>query len=297
LEITMIRTSGHLRRVALLGGLAAAGLVVWALPAVARACSCDASVTILAPADGATAPANALVLLTSFCGGSPDELEVLVDGVPASLGIDPERAAGLGFRIVPEPAPGALVEIAGCPGWESCEQALEQTGQEAWNKVELSFTATERDEQAPAAPVIQGLDYVIAEGECSYEEPPRPARDWSFTVDGQAEEQPLVYHLSLGPTGGSEPTESWYVALDGEEDAERTLRRFQEDAGSEVCLTVRTFDLAGNEAEAASSCQELARRETLDGEGCACSSDGGRHGWSAAMLLVIAGAWSRRRRR
>lgn len=149
----------------------------------------------MAPAHDATVPANALVLMSSFCGGGPSDLEVLVDGVPASLVVATERTAGVGFQIVPEPAPGALVEIEGCPGWESCDEAVAQTGQDPWEKIERSFTVAERDEQAPASPVVRGLDYVIEEADDSYcgsEEGPQPSRQWSFTVDGQADEQPLA---------------------------------------------------------------------------------------------------------
>jgi MYXO-CTERM domain-containing protein len=288
-----------LRRAASIGALAATFVAAWAAPDLARACSCEAYVGIQGLADGATIPANALLVMVAACGGAVEDLHVLVDGQPAALAADSERMAGLGLRIEPEPAPGALVELEGCPGWASCEQAVETLGQEPGTKVELSLTVGERDETAPAAPALRDFDFVLEDeafpDDCS-DTPPRPARDWSFTIDGQSEESPMVYHLSLGPSG-SAPTESFAVTQDGQAELERTLRRYEEDAGSDVCIRVRAFDIAGNEAEPVSACQELARRETLDEEGCACRASGERHAWGGAAMLVLLGAWSRRRRR
>lgn len=256
--------------------LLATAALTWAVPAPAHACSCFGGVSLTAPAPGGMLPANGLLVLHAFCGGDPDALEVLVDGVPASLARDGERMAGLGHRIVPEPTPGAVVQIMG-------------------DDIDASLTVTAADDQPPLAPVLRDLGYVIEqayEEECS-DEHTKPARDWTVTIDGGASE-PVVYVLTL--EGGGGPAKVTHVVtLDGNEDLERTIRRFEEDAGSTVCMTVQTFDLAGNAAQEVSTCEELERRDTLDGDGCACTS-GGSRGWPGALLLVLVGAWSRRRR-
>ncbi|MBZ5708461.1 MYXO-CTERM sorting domain-containing protein [Nannocystis pusilla] len=248
--------------------------------------------TIDAPLAGDVAPANALVWMSTAknCGGDPESIHVRVDGEPATLVAVPDGPPGLAFRIEPEPSVGAVVQLEGCPGYASCEEA----GDDVYGKVDVSFTAGVRDEKAPAAPLLHDFDYVIEDvmpGACDSSRT-EPAREWSFVVDGQAAEAPLIYHVTVGPKDGDEPTTSRHVAADGAADLALALLRREEDAGSEVCVTVRTFDLAGNEAEAARACRELGRNETLE-QGCACSSGGS--GWSAVWLLV--GAWSLRRRR
>ncbi|MCY1060829.1 MYXO-CTERM sorting domain-containing protein [Nannocystis sp. SCPEA4] len=251
--------------------------------------------TIDAPLDGDLAPTNALVWMSTSgdCGGDPESIHVRVDGEPATLVAVPDGPPGRVFRIEPEPGIGAVIQLEGCPGYASCEEA----GDDVYGRVDVSFTAGGRDEQAPAAPLLRDLDYVIEDvmpGACD-ESKTEPAREWSFVVDGQAAEAPLIYHVSVGPKDGDRPTTSRHVAADGAADLALALLRREEDAGSEVCVTVRTFDLAGNEAAAASSCRELDQNETLDGDGCACSSGSGGSGWSAVWLLL--GAWSLRRRR
>lgn len=264
--------------------LLATAALAWALPAPAHACSCSSGVSLAAPAPGGVLPANGLLVLHAFCGGDPDALEVLVDGMPASLVPEGERMAGLGHRIVPAPALGATVQLTGCGAAECLDEPLD-----------VSLTVISADDEPPPAPVLGELGYVVEqayEDECSGETT-KPARDWTVTIDGNAIE-PLVYVLTL--QGGGGPAQVTHaVALDGGEVLERTIRRFEEDAGSSVCMTVQAFDLAGNAAPEVSTCEELERRDTLDGDGCACSS-GGARGWPGALLLGLVGAWSRRRR-
>ena len=302
IDTLMNRSSALVRRIALLGGLGAA-LAALAIPDTARACSCEPWVDIQAPLDGSTHPSNGLLVIDAQCGGDPATLKVFVDGQPASLLPEHNRMVGLGYEISPEPEPGAVVEIIGCPGYASCDEAREVGGvndedELPFGAVEMSFTVGERDETAPVAPVMGGLDYVLEDVEefCSYEGGTRPAREWSFTLDGQTDE-PVLYHVTLGPAGSDDPTRTRRVVLDGDDDLELTLRRFAEDAGHEVCATVRTFDLTGNEADSVSTCAELGRRETLQDEGCACSAGGPPGGMGGAALMLLLGGWARRRPR
>lgn len=146
-----------------------------------------------------------------------------------------------------------------------------------------------------AAPVVRGLEYVDVPpntGECD------PidvfSREWSFTIDGRASDE-VVLGLELVGGGGNAETR-FVVGWDGANAIDMTMRRIEEDAGSDVCLTVRTFDLAGNEAEPVRVCQMLEALETLERDGCACASGGARVGWVGALGVVLVGAWGRRRR-
>ncbi|MCA9709446.1 MAG: hypothetical protein KDK70_26635 [Myxococcales bacterium] len=290
-----------LRRLGWLGGLAVA-LGAAAAPRVAAACSCEPTLRVQAPQDGDTLPSNGLLLIEAECGGDPGAFEVYVDGEQARLVYEPHRMLGLGYRIDPEPEPGAEVQLFGCPGFSDCDEARAEYGAESelpYGWIELSFTVGERDATAPAPPALQGLDYVVDEVEdfCGLDPDPRPAREWSLTIDGRADE-PVLYHVSVGPAG-DEPTRTRQLALDGDADLEIVLRRFAEDAGHDVCATVRTFDLTGNEADAVATCTELDRWDTLEPQGCACSARGGAGagGQGAALVMVLLlGGWARRRR-
>jgi len=270
-------------------GLAALALTAWVAPSTARACSCYATVDLAWPTENAEFPANGLIVLDSFCGGSLDDVTVWVDGVEASLVSDPDRMGGHGLTIVPEPAVGALVEL---------EFVDPEFGGKPGEGLQYSFEVGARDDLGPAAPTLGELDYVIEEvegGSCGPIET-SSARDWSLSIDGQAEEETVVYLVTLGPEG-DDGLGTTRRLVGGQEDLELTIRRFEEDAGSNVCARVRTFDMAGNEAPIVSTCQELGRRETLDREGCACSADPSPHGFMGAGLLLLMGGVARRRRR
>ncbi len=288
-----------IRRLALVGGIVSA-LLAGAAPAVAHACDCAPWLDVKAPADEAVHPSNGLLIIESSCGGAPEDLEVRVDGREAMLVVEHHRMVGAGYRIIPEPDPGAVVELRGCPGFASCDEADEVWGTASdeelpWGAIDMSFTVGEPDTVAPRPPTMEALDYQVEDYEdfCFGNEA-GTARQWSIEIDGQADE-PVLYHVSLGPEGSDDPTRTRKVVLESEADLELTLRRFQEDAGRDVCATVRTFDLTGNEADPVRSCVELARNETLDGS-CACSVDGGTRGWAGAAMLLLLGGWSRRRR-
>ncbi len=285
------------RRLAVVAGMGAAA---WAgaMPSTAQACSCFPYVDVQWPAAGQDVAANDLIVLQTSCGGSSSDLVVLVDGEPAALVADEDRMGGMGFVITPEPAVGATVEIEGCPGYASCEQAAE-LGLPAAERIELSFVVGERDDAEPQPPVLAALSYTIEEawiGGCGDDESYEPAREWSFVIDGQEPAESVIYQVELGPADG-DPTRTRRFTVDGQAQLDLTLQRLEEDAGSTVCATVRTFDMAGNEANTVSSCQALDRDETLDGmQGCTCSAEQGARGaWGAALLLLL-GGWSRRRR-
>lgn len=293
------------RRLALLGAVGAA-LGAWALPAPADACSCAPWLEVRAPAEDGVLPSNGLLVIDAECGAQATDLEVYVDGQRAHLVPDNQRMLGLGHEILPAPEPGAVVEVIGCPGFASCDEARDEArdGGEPvdddappFGSIALAFTVGDHDQTAPTPPALGGLDYLLADVEepCSFEGTTRPAREWSVPIDGRADE-PVLYHVSVGPTDGGEPTRTRRMVLEGEEDLELTLLRFAEDAGHDVCATVRTFDLTGNEADPVRTCTQLGRRETLTAPGCACAAGGGGSGWAGAGLLLLWGGAMRRRR-
>ncbi|MCH9680751.1 MAG: hypothetical protein K0V04_04885 [Deltaproteobacteria bacterium] len=286
-----------LRRLALLSGLSAAAFV-WALPAVASACSCFPYVEMQSPADGDTVAVNELLVMNVSCGGSASDLEVLVDGQPVALLRDETRMAGHGYAIVPPPPVGAFVEIEGCPGYDSCDQARGLGIDDPSERVALSFTVGEADDLTPMPPALLDLRHDIDDvwvGNCGDDET-ETGRKWQFTVDGREPQEPVLYHIEVGPVGG-EPTTTRRFSAQADEDLELALTRLQEDAGSDVCVTVRTFDMAGNEAPSVSTCETLANDDTLDATaGCSCSADGDRRGMLGTGLLLVLGGWLRRRR-
>lgn len=279
---------GWRRRLTLLAGTATLGLLAWVAPSAAQACSCFPSVDIDWPVDGATTPANGRLLMRSFCGGDPQHFNVIVDGDEASLRLDDAMSGGTGleaYRIEPQPQPGATVEISGCPE-EGCLGFTDDT--------QLSFTVGAADLQAPSAPGLGPLSFELEDVELfdcgELDQEIQRARDWEVDIEASADAmgQALLYVVSLGPEGGGEPTTAQKLALDGSQDITAIVRRFEEDAGSNVCAEVRTFDMAGNEAEPVEVCRNLEQDDTLDGgQGCVCSASDGSRGWSAAGLLAL----------
>lgn len=288
------------------------GSASFASPARADVCDCAPSLQVQAPADQGVLPDNGLVVIEAECGADPTDLAVYVDGQRAQLVPERGRMIGAGHRILPEPEVGAFVEIYGCAhpsedgdrdgDQDDCDPTpapadLVDGDPPSPEWIEWTFTVGERDQIAPLPPVLGGLDYLradITDG-CDLEDTPRAAREWSLPVNGQADE-PVLYHVSVGPAGASEPTRTRRVVLEGDADLELTLLRFAEDAGHDVCATVRTFDLTGNEADPVQACTQLGRRETLAATGCACTVDAGPRGWTGAGLLVLLGLVARRRR-
>ncbi|MEM9463459.1 MAG: hypothetical protein AAGF11_55475, partial [Myxococcota bacterium] len=263
--IDMTHRHAVLARFALVAGVAGVGSMSFAKPARAEVCDCAPSLQVRAPADEGVLPDNGLVVIEAECGADPTDLEVYVDGQRAHLVPERGRMVGTGHRILPEPEEGAFVEIYGCahPSGDGDENADEDDcdptpapadllddDATSPGRIEWTFTVGERDEIAPLPPVLGGLDYLradITDG-CDLEDTPRAAREWSLPVDGQADE-PVLYPVSVGPAGAREPTRTRRVVLEGDADLELTLLRFTEDAGHDVCATVRTFDLTGNEAD------------------------------------------------
>lgn len=252
--------------------------VAWSQPA--RACTCVPTVWIEWPTGGSVMAANDLLLVRSSCDGELDELQVTLNGQPASL-VASDRLLGQGVAISPEPSPGTTVRIENADG-----------------EVELEVVVGGRDEVAPAAPELLALDHVLVPeayqgSDCASSPEPVPARDWTLELEGQAADEDLLYHVTLGPEGSDGEVRT--AVATGMEEVLVTLRRFEEDAGKNVCATVRTFDMAGNEGEEVQTCYALDRRDTLDG-GCACSTGSDRSGWAGAGLMLLLGGWARRRR-
>ena len=272
------------------------GLATWSLAPDARACSCAPWVDVLWPREGSMVPADHLVVLDVGCGGAADQLHVEVDGQAAMLVADEERLAGLGHAIVPRPPVGTLVEITGCPGWASCDEAPAPGEAEPAGRIVLAFHVAPPDETLPAAPQLGDLDYVEVEaplpGGCDQT---RPARDWSFHIDGQAPGRARLYLVELGPAG-AETTRAVRVAIDGGTRLPVVVRRFEDDASSEICATVRTFDLAGHEAPTVETCRRLAADETLAPVDRGCSVGAAPRTMAGAALLLLGIVIVRRRR-
>lgn len=121
-------------------------------PRVAEACDYSPGVYGSVPATGGVLPADAAVFLLGADIALGD-VTALVDGSPASLEAVPALEGEGPFsdravRIVPPPAPGQTVEIAGtgCIPALNCEPFA------------FTFTVTEPDTAAPAAATVVGFD-------------------------------------------------------------------------------------------------------------------------------------------
>ncbi|MBL4687568.1 MAG: hypothetical protein JKY37_23435 [Nannocystaceae bacterium] len=277
---------------ALCFGLAATVLAL-TTPSVAQACSCGAVAALLWPADGVTVPPNTLVVAESDCErllAFGHQLSVWVDGVEAALVDSSADGASHSHGLVIEPTPveGAEVQVSNCGTQQQCAESTWPLAR--W----VSFTIGAADNVPPVVPSVSSLAYDLVTAPLECGENPTPARDWSVGIEGSAE--PLLYEVSVGPQGEEPSVRVAYVEA-GDEDLEIVVRRLAEDAGSDVCATVRVFDMAGNEAESASSCHELAQDETLKDSGCACSTSGSRGGSRVGWTGLLLGLWAFRRRR
>ena len=279
------------RRAALVT-IAAAGLL--ALPATASACSCFYYGSLVWPQDGGTLPANGSLVFSASCSATffadATTFEAWVDGQPATLvADDPSVMTGVGFKLDPAPAPGATVELSNCgPEPDCADEADPESGLQF-----VTFTVGEPDTTPPAAPLLAPIDYEIVEVPLECGENPTPARDWSVRIDGDGPaDEPRVYIVDLAPEDDDDPTVAHTFAMGGDT-VDLVIQRLTEDAGEEVCATVRTFDLAGNEADPVSSCRKLRRGETL---GCACTASDDAGGPTGLLALFGLVALARRRR-
>lgn len=287
----------------------------WAIPQVADACSCFPDADLQWPADGGQMAANDALRIISTCGGiQPSEFDVWINGEEATL-VTTERGPLTGFAIEPAPAPGATVDLRACPGYGSCE-AFEELEQELGEGIlEASFTVTEEDGLRPLAPTVARttfeqteVDEYAGDGCGSEVIGTRVAQDWTVELDPAADDEALVYVVTVGPSDADDPAQRHRFVREGTEPTTVTLRRFptsQElDDGQEICVTVRAVDMAGNESDAVTDCQFVEPDEIIpDGEdsraaphSCACQSGDDPRG-AAGMLAGLLGLWGLRRRR
>lgn len=253
-----------MRRAVTFLALSVVAVGAWLTPAVANACSCFNEEVLLWPQGGELADNQAILLENQGCGthlgsGPAQEHAAFVDGLKVDLVPIEGRP---GYTLDPMPEVGTTVTIARCGYEPECE--LDMVAADArWD-----LTIVDAASDGPAKPDIGELDYELAEfDDCGFGT--IKARDWTIEVtpdDGE----PRLHEIKIGPEG-EETTR--FVFTRSDEQLEYTLRRTEEDAGKNVCATVRTYDMAGNESSAASSCYELGQRETLDRAGCSCAAD------------------------
>lgn len=305
----------------LIGALCALTLA----PQTAEAVGCASIVKALVPLDGETLPVNAQPLAAGECSIGLDSWEVIVDGEPGILESRDPGFAGVfaSLEIEPAPAEGSIVEIRACSqGCGGVEQEYD---------LSRTYTVTDEDPDAPSAPSLLELDFadeIIIEFDLDDEEEVMvPVRRWTVRFDPPALDEPVVWEVEVGPSGG--PTDAARIMEDGDEFI--VVTRYKADAGHEVCATARAHDLAGNVSADSMICQLVGEDETLpdvpgddsntgepttgepttgdnvsgpdvanddlDASGCACTAGQGSPVGTGALLgLVVLGLRRRWRR-
>jgi MYXO-CTERM domain-containing protein len=219
-------------------------------------------VTSTLPADGATYPANAALLIDGFdlSIDALDAIKVTVDGVaaklvPADLG---PNFATIAAMIEPQPAPGAAVVVSG----NFCLDA-------GCDDTKLSFTAGAPDLTAPEpkpAAAFFGLydhgDFMSSGGDCQSDS------DMTFYLhveqvvpaDGEAPQRISAQYLPDGQGGFSDSVRT------SDESARVIMSVVASqlagaDPIADVCFTVRHVDAAGNAAEPYEVCGACFQRK------------------------------------
>jgi MYXO-CTERM domain-containing protein len=300
-------------------------------PAPARACSLADGIWSTEPDSGAALPAGSRV----FIEGNFElaMLTVDIDGTPATLTLDPslpDRSYyGAAYRIEPPPPEGSTVTLAHCYDPANCEGVAE-----TW-----SFSVTAADTVAPAAAldlefgIYDHTDIDTGSDSCG---------------SGQILDITIFAHVSLAAEDGAgAPRQALVEVIDATSDT--VLRSenvkvgptmeeltsdlsFSFEAGElpeplaeSVCMRVTVLDLAGNIAEALTSCEphhvvanadqatvyvpfapdepawdefpDAASDSTPLDRGCACGTQPGAQGAVALLGLGLLGLGLRTRRR
>ena len=250
--------------------LSIAAACTWLTPAIASACSCFVQEALLWPKSGDLAEDEAVLLRYEGetpedpCGGSllssaANEHRAFVDGTEVDLTPLEDRP---GFALDPAPAVGATVTLVRCGyGEEACDPDT-VSPDARWD-----LTVVEAAAEGPSAPTVGDVGYELVEYDNCGETV--KARDWTIDVTPD-DAEPRVHEILIGPAGEESRR---FVFTASDEPLEYTIRRKEEDAGKNVCATVRSYDMAGNQSSEASSCYELGQRETLDRAGCSCAAD------------------------
>jgi len=274
------------------------------------------------PEDGESMAANDAIRLTNDCSGIVlEEIEVLVDGVPAELASTQRGPLG-GFEVLPAPEVGATVELRACPGYGSCEELEDVDWDTSDAIVEYSFTVGEADEKAPPRPSIEQagfelIDVDVYDDLCGGEATgTRPAQDWTLQLsnDPETADQALAYVVTVTPADGRDPTVKHHYVRQGGDDVEISVRRFYDtdEPGQDICVSVQAVDMAGNESTADTWCkffegggphhdeelfedgEHIVEDDAL--ESCACTTGSSPRG-AAGMMLGLLGLLGLRRRR
>jgi MYXO-CTERM domain-containing protein len=201
------------------------------------------------PADGATYPANGVLLFRGF-DISLDQVTVKVDGQPASFvdasGEFPNPFIAQGkVRVSPKPNPGQMVVVSGdfCLPGSGC------------TPVTFSYTAGPEDNTPPDAPanlqyeVHDHPDFKSSGGDCQTDSDIA----WWLRVEGQpaeSAEAPVLYHVEgFADAGLSNPLfSSLTIASDPVQRLhyESLAPQLAGASPAEICLRVTTLDTAGN---------------------------------------------------
>lgn len=244
--------------------LSVAAVGAWLTPSVAHACSCFNEETLRWPLGGELAQNEAILLENQGCGtslgvGPVQEHAAFVDGQQVEL---VPVAGRPGYTLDPVPEVGTTVTLARCGFEQECD--LDTVSDDArWE-----LTIVDAVDGGPSAPSLGELDYDLTEfDDCGFGT--IKARDWTIAVTPD-DDEPRLVEILVGPAGDESRR---FVFTTSTASLGVTIRRTEEDAGKNVCATVRSYDMAGNQSTEASSCYELGQRETLDGGGCSCSAD------------------------
>ncbi len=220
------------------------GVCVFGWPSVAHACDPLSSVLGVLPPIGAIIPANAVLIAR---GGSLHftSFHLLVDGDE----VDAEPVArvsggggsAVGLRAVERPPVGSELELQFCPEEGDCT-------------VVGVWTLTEPDDESPDASTAVQYDYVEHDGcpmtSCDQYEQHRVGHVQVETDTPESEDVVVVIRVR---TTDEAPSQPYFLATGDPSPA--VAFPLSDDmhpgvaAGDAICVEVRVFDWAGNEAD------------------------------------------------
>ncbi|WAS98862.1 hypothetical protein [Nannocystis punicea] len=254
-----------LRARPIIAPLVAVAPLLWAAaPSPARACEPDFPDTVAFPPSGSVLPRNAAVRITGF-GANPNSAMVdgdVVNVVEVAELSGPEKTNGRAtfpvgvFRVEPEPNIGAMVSflIKGEPS--------------------LVYTAGLRDTNPPAPLTDLSVDlhdFLVPSCGDSCSNGNWTLNYWVHLVGGaQDDGSPVVHNIFLNDTGDDTDGELVFTIMAGSQQHVRLPREVawaaENDPLHDVCITVRTFDTAMNEAPVAHRACKLCRAQLEPGE-------------------------------